>query len=301
MHDKDCQGNSIYPDPRLTVPMQQKRVLAIHDVSCFGRCSLTVALPIISATGSECTVIPTAVLSTHTGGFEGYTYRDLTEDILPIVEHWKGLDLRFDAVYTGFLGSFEQIGIVSGIFDRLKAQGTLIAVDPVMADNGKLYGIFPEDFPRGMRDLCAKADVIMPNITEACLMTGKEYVEGPYAREWVDDLLERLSSLGARQVILTGVFFETGTLGAAAHDAAAGTTDYAFRDLVPGYYHGTGDVFGSVAVAALVNGFGLAEANRFAVDFTVDSIIRSREAGTDVRFGVNFEAGIAGLLRDMEG
>jgi pyridoxine kinase len=280
--------------------MQQKRVLAIHDISCFGRCSLTVALPIISATGAECTVIPTAVLSTHTGGFSGYTYRDLTEDILPITEHWKKLDLRFDAVYTGFLGSFEQIGIVSGIFDGLRAQGTLVAVDPVMADNGSLYPIFPADFPQGMRELCGKADVIMPNITEACLMTGTDYTRGPYTREWIDDLLERLGGIGATRIILTGVHFDDVRLGAVAYDTATGDREYAFRDIVPGYYHGTGDVFGSVAVAALVGGFGLGEATRFAVDFTVDSIIRSHEAGTDVRFGVNFEAGIAKLLADME-
>ncbi|MDR1691034.1 MAG: bifunctional hydroxymethylpyrimidine kinase/phosphomethylpyrimidine kinase, partial [Candidatus Methanoplasma sp.] len=159
--------------------MTQKRVLAIHDVSCFGKCSITVALPIISSTGVECTVMPTAVLSTHTGGLTGYTYRDLTDDILPIMEHWKTLNIRFDAVYSGFLGSFEQIDIVSDIFDDLKKAGTMIIVDPVMADNGKLYPIFKKDFPKGMRKLCEKADVILPNITEATLLLEEDYIEGP--------------------------------------------------------------------------------------------------------------------------
>ncbi|MCL2786425.1 MAG: hypothetical protein FWD81_04305, partial [Methanomassiliicoccaceae archaeon] len=124
----------------------QKRVAAIHDISCFGRCSLTVALPIISAAGIETSVIPTAVLSTHTGGFTGFTYRDLTDDIRGIVDHWVSLGLKFDAVYTGFLGSFEQIDIMAETFGRLRSEDTTIIVDPVMADNGELYKIFPKDF-----------------------------------------------------------------------------------------------------------------------------------------------------------
>lgn len=152
--------------------MEQKRVLAIHDVSCVGKCSLTVALPIISATGVECSALPTAVLSTHTGGFTGYTYRDLTVDIMPIMNHWKSLNVRFDGIYTGFLGSFEQIDLVSDIFDQL-GEHALICVDPVMADNGQLYKVFPPTFPAGMRKLCAKADVILPNITEATLLLGE--------------------------------------------------------------------------------------------------------------------------------
>jgi pyridoxine kinase len=279
--------------------MHQKRVLAIHDISCFGRCSLTVALPIISATGLECTVMPTAVLSTHTGGFTGFTYRDLTEDMRPIVKHWKTLDLKFDSIYTGFLGSFEQIDIVSEIFDELKSKNTLIVVDPVMADNGELYKIFPKNFPQGMKKLCHKADVILPNITEACLMVGKEYIPGPYSKEWIEDLLERLGKLGAKKVVLTGVFFDEKKLGAAAYDIATSKTDYAFHDIIPGYYHGTGDVFGSVVVSSLVNGLNLKRANELAVDFTAESIVRTRDAGTDIRYGVNFEMGIPKLLKDM--
>lgn len=277
---------------------RQKRIVAIHDISCFGRCSLTVALPIISATGVECTVIPTAILSTHTGGFTGYTYRDLTDDITPIVDHWKTLDLRFDAIYTGFLGSFEQIDIVSRTFDRI-GNDALIVVDPVMADNGSLYKIFPENFPEGMKRLCAKADVIIPNITEAVLMLGEEYVEGPYTREYIEGLLKRLSKIGARNIILTGIFFEKDRLGAAAYDVHSNIITYHFRDTIPGYYHGTGDVFGSAVVASMLNGLTLSRANEIAVDFTVASILRTKDAGTDVRFGVNFEAGIPQLIKDI--
>lgn len=279
--------------------MVQKRVLAIHDISCFGRCSLTVALPIISATGSECTVIPTAVLSTHTGGFTGFTYRDLTEDIVPIVDHWKTLNLGFDYAYSGFLGSFEQIDIVKGIFEDLRDNGTKLAVDPVMADNGKLYTIFPENYPSAMRELCKIADVLMPNITEACLLLDEEYIEGPYTKEWVEDILVKLADMGAKNVILTGVYFDEDHLGSAAYCSETGITEYSFNRRIPGYYHGTGDVFGSVVVGSLACGKTLAEAGKLAVDFTVGSIARTKDEGTDIRFGVNFEAGLPQLMKDL--
>lgn len=279
--------------------MDQKRVLAIHDISCFGRCSLTVALPIISSAGVECTIIPTAVLSTHTGGFTGFTYRDLTDDLRPIVDHWRTLDLGFDAIYTGFLGSFRQIDIVSGIFDELGGDGTMIIVDPVMADNGSLYAIFPQEFPSGMRRLCSKADLILPNVTEAALMLGEEYRQGPYTTDYIEGLLRRLGSIGAKKIILTGVFTEADSLGAAAYDAETGEVSYAFHPLIPGYYHGTGDVFGSAVVSAIMNGLTLAEANTVAVNFTAESIMRTWRAKTDVRFGVNFEAGIPKFLKDL--
>jgi len=276
--------------------MAQKRVLAIHDISCFGRCSLTVAIPIISSTGAECTAMPTAVLSTHTGGFTGYTYRDLTDDLLPILEHWRTLGLRFDSIYTGFLGSFEQIDIVSKIFDELRNESTLIIVDPVMADNGELYPIFSKDFPGGMRKLCEKADVIIPNITEAVLLLGEEYVKGPYTEEYIEGLLKRLGKICPKRIILTGVFFNEAHLGAAAYDAGTGKISYSFHELIPGYYHGTGDVFGSVVVSALMNGSDLKEANAAAVEFTAESIERTKASGADIRFGVDFEEGLGKLI-----
>ena len=280
--------------------MVRKRVLAIHDISCFGKCSLTAALPIISSTGVECTVMPTAVLSTHTGGFTGYTYRDLTDDLIPILEHWKTLNLRFDSVYTGFLGSFRQIDIVSRIFDELAGDNTMIIVDPVMADNGELYPIFGKDFPAGMRRLCEKADVILPNITEAALLLGEEYIKGPYSEEYIEGLLKRLGKIGSKKIILTGVFFDNEHLGAAAYDAETDAVSYSFHEMIPGYYHGTGDVFGSVIVSALMNGADLKEANAAAVEFTAECIMRTRAEGTDVRFGVNFEDGIGKLIRRIK-
>ena len=277
--------------------MRQKRVLAIHDISCVGKCSLTTALPIISAAGIECSVIPTAVLSTHTGGFTGYTYRDLTSDIVPIVDHWATLDIKFDSIYTGFLGSFEQISIVVGIFDRMKE--SLKVVDPVMADGGKLYPIFDASFPKEMRKLCEKADVIMPNITEATLILGEEYKEGPYTMEYIEGLMDRLAGLGPKKIILTGVYFDNEKLGAASLDTITGDRSFYFSDRIPGYYHGTGDVFGSAVVAALMNSKSLSDSVRIAVDFTVGSIKRTYNAKTDLRFGVNFEEGLPQLIEDI--
>jgi len=275
----------------------QKRIVAIHDISCFGRCSLTVALPIISAAGIETSVIPTAVLSTHTGGFSDFTYRDLTDDILPIVKHWQSLNLNFDAIYTGFLGSFEQIEIISQVFDMLKTKDNLIIVDPVMADNGELYKIFTKDFPIGIKKLCQKADILIPNLTEAALLLEEPYKCGPYKKEYIEYMLKKLSGLGCKKVVLTGVFFDELNLGAAAYDANTDEISYAFSPKISGYYHGTGDVFGSALTASILKNKTLAQSIKIAVEFTAKSIERTYHAKTDIRFGVNFEEGLQDLLK----
>jgi len=278
---------------------QLKRVAAIHDISGFGKCSLTVALPIISAAGIEVSVLPTAVLSTHTGGFTGFTYRDLTEDMRPITEHWKSLNICFDAIYTGFLGSFEQLDLVTEFFETFKTKDNLILVDPVMADNGELYSIFSPEFALGMRKICEKADIIIPNLTEAALLTGEPYRQGPYSQSYIEDMMKKLSATGPRKIVLTGVYFNEEELGAATYDADSGDVAYYFEKRVPGYYHGTGDVFGSALLAAIMNGFPLNESAAIAVRFTVSSIRKTAQAGTDIRFGVNFEQTIPEFLRDL--
>ncbi|MDR0446047.1 MAG: pyridoxamine kinase [Oscillospiraceae bacterium] len=270
-----------------------RRVAAIHDISGFGKCSLTVALPILSAAGIECSVIPTAVLSTHTGGFEGYTYRDLTTDLLPIFRHWQREGLRFDAGYSGFLGSRAQVELVSEIFGEMKRDGAMIIVDPVMADNGQLYSSFGEDFPDGMRTLCAEADVIVPNITEAALMTGTAYREGPYTAEYIEGMLLKLAEITRGLVVLTGVFFDEARLGAAYIDAGSGGLGFALAERVPGSYHGTGDVFASMLVAGLLRGKPPREAVQTAAEFTSAAAKRTLDAGTDPRFGVDFEGGLS--------
>jgi len=277
--------------------MNAKRVLAVHDISCVGRCSLTVALPIISSVGLECSVLPTAVLSTHTGGFTGFTYRDLTDDIVPIKEHWRALGMRFGAIYTGFLGSFEQIDLVKGLIADFPE--ATVYVDPVMADKGKLYSVFGPDFPAGMRTLCEKADVIKPNITELSMMLGVEYREGPYTREYVSDMLERARAFGARKIVLTGISFRQGEIGSVYMDYGTGETGEVMRPEIPGYYHGTGDVFGSALVGACESGLSLGDAVECAVDLTVGSIARTHGSGEDVRYGVDFEPGLADYALDV--
>ncbi|WP_085536022.1 pyridoxamine kinase [Massilibacteroides vaginae] len=279
---------------------RQKRVAAVHDISGFGKCSLTVALPILSAAGIEAAALPTAVLSTHTGGISGFTYRDLTADIRPFTEHWNSLGLHFDALYSGFLGSFEQLDLVGEFFDTFKTDDNIILVDPVMADNGELYKIFTPEFAAGMAKLCEKADILVPNITEASFLLGEAYQEGPYTKTFIEDLLKKLTRLGADKIVLTGVFFDENELGAATYDKTTGTIDYLLAPRIPGYFHGTGDVFGSALLSGLLNGFSLSESAGIAVRYTTESIRRTFEAKTDIRFGVDFERSIPNFLKDLK-
>lgn len=265
----------------------QKRVLAIHDISCIGKCSLTVALPIISASGAECSILPTSVLSTHTGGFEGYTFKDLTDEIVPITNHWKTLNIKVDAIYTGYLGSFKQIDLMKQIFADFRTENNLICVDPVMGDNGKLYALFDNEFAKGMASLCGEADLIMPNLTEASYMTGIPYKESGYNETYILSVLEALHNLGVEKVVLTGVSFDNAHLGAAASEK--GEVTYIMNDRIEGYYHGTGDVFGSALVGAMTKDKPLKDAVKIAVDYTVACIRKTKDAATEARYGVCFE------------
>jgi pyridoxine kinase len=277
-----------------------KRVITIQDVSCVGKCSLTVALPILSAAGLEASILPTAILSTHTGGFTGYTFRDLTDDIQPVCENWKTLGLRVDALYTGYLGGHDQLALVSGIFNDFRQEDTLILVDPAMADEGRLYPAFDMSFALGMRELCSLADIIAPNLTEACLMLQLPYPGEDYDQAFIEDILRRLSALGPQKVVLTGVSFEDGKLGAAAWDASKSAFSYYFTDRVAGYYHGTGDIYSSVLLGALLNGASMQQAIRIACEFTVGTIRRTAAEGSDPKYGVDFEHGIGGLVQMIE-
>lgn len=270
----------------------QKRVIAVHDISCVGKCSLTVALPILSACGIECSVLPTAVLSTHTGGFTGYTFRDLTDDLEPIIGHWKSLDLHVDAIYTGYLGSFRQIEIVSRLFDTYK--DAIKLVDPVMADNGVLYKGFDMDFVSGMRDLCRKADIVIPNITEASLMLGREY-DSRFDTDVWGDIANELMALGPKAAVLTGATPSSDEIGAIYRTSDGGHGEK-FDTRVDGYYHGTGDVFGSAFLGAYLSGKSLGEAVNCAVVYTAEAIRRTQKAGTEPRYGVDFEGALPLLL-----
>ncbi len=278
--------------------MAQKRVAAIHDISCFGKCSLTVALPIISAAGIETAVIPTAVLSTHTGGFTGYAVRDLSEDIVPVARHWNSENITVDAVYTGYLCSKQQIYLVLEAARLISRDDTLLITDPVMADNGKLYKGFDPDYPKYMTELCANADIITPNITEAALMLGIKYRVGPYTEDYINSLLEGLYLKTHAKIVLTGVYYDNRRIGAAVYDGEK--KEYVFSERISASYHGTGDVFASTLTAALLNGRSLKAAAQIAVNFTCACIKRTAENDTDMRYGVNFESQIPNLIKYLE-
>ncbi len=275
-----------------------KRIVTVQDISCVGKCSLTVALPIISAMGVEAAIIPTAVLSTHTM-FSEFTVKDLTDQITPITEHWKRAGIDFDAIYTGYLGSFEQIDLMIKMFSDFRKENSIAFVDPAMADNGKLYPAFDEAFAKKMASLCAVADIIVPNITEACFMTGTEY-RTEYDEAYVKELLQKLAALGAKICLLTGVSFEKGTTGVMGYEKATGEYFYYSHKQHSRSYHGTGDVFSSTCIGAIMNGLDWKKAATVAADYTAECIKLTIEDPKGNDYGVNFEQAIPYLLKKLE-
>ncbi len=276
--------------------MSFKRILTVQDISCIGQCSLTVALPILSACGIETGILPSAVLSTHTGGFTGYTFRDLTEDMPAIQSHWLKEGLRFDAFYTGFLGSAKQIGYVKDIFATLGRGDALKIVDPAMADFGKLYPGFDGEFVKEMISLCTAADVILPNLTEACLMTGTPYPE-QYDEAFIDGILEKLSHIGAKAIILTGIGFKPDETGVIVCEN--GVKQHYVHKRIERGCHGTGDVYSSTFTGCLMRGRSLYDAARIAADFTL-RCIENTLSDEGHWYGVNFESALPELLRMLE-
>lgn len=272
--------------------MPYKKLLTIQDISCVGQCSLTVALPILSACGMETCILPSAVLSTHTAGFSGFTVRDLTDDIPAIRDHWIKENIKFDAIYTGYLGSLYQIELVKSIFASLKAEGGLTIVDPAMADNGKLYPAFNEEYAAAMATLCGQADITVPNITEACIMTGMDYKE-TYDEAYIQALLEKTAALGAKAVVLTGVSYATDRTGVAVY--RDGKQTYYEHYKYPKGCHGTGDVYASAFVGALANGKTPEESARIAADYTL-KCIENTQGDPDHWYGVKFETALTDLM-----
>ena len=282
-----------------------KRIITIQDISCVGKCSLTVALPIISAMGVEACVLPTAVLSTHTA-FKGFTFRDLTQDIKPICEHWKNEKIHFDAIYTGYLGSFEQLDLMKQLIDDFGGKDTITIVDPCMADNGKLYPGFTQEFAFAMAKLCSKANVIVPNLTEASFMLGVPYVASGYDQAYIEDMLRKLAALGAKKVVLKGIEFEKdqkslkkveGKIGVASYDAEQDKFSWYFHKKMPVSFHGTGDIFASVLTGALMKGFTLEKSYSLAADYVVESIKATLNHKDYNWYGVDFEAAMPYLVK----
>lgn len=275
--------------------MNEKRVLTIQDISCVGQCSLTVALPIISACGLETVILPSAVLSNHTGGFKSWTFRDLTDDMPAIEQKWIDEGIKFDAIYTGYLGSARQIDIVKHIFETCSKTDCVRIVDPAMADNGKLYYGFDMDFVKEMSRLCAAADYILPNVTEGSLITGMEYRE-TYDEAYVRELAEKLSALGPHTVVLTGISYEPSTTGVVVYEN--GEMSYYQHYRLPKGSHGTGDVYASSFTGALMHGHSAFDAAKIAADYTV-KCIENTQTDPEHWYGVKFEAVLPELIRAL--
>lgn len=271
-----------------------KRVLTIQDISCLGKCSLTIALPVISALGSETVILPTAVLSTHTM-FQNFTCRDLSDQIEPITNHWKREGVTFDAIYTGYLGTIGQIDQVRELFRSFREKGAMIIVDPVMADNGKLYPAFDMDYVRKNAELCAEADIIVPNITEAALMTGMEYRE-EYGEDYIRELLAGLNELGAGISVLTGVSLEKGKTGVMGYERKSGDYYVYQNRRIDAAYHGTGDLFSSTCVGEILKGRDWRDAMRIAADYTAHTIEATLQNPEKPWYGVDFETTLPDLL-----
>lgn len=275
--------------------MDYKRILTVQDISCFGQCSLTVALPILSACGVETVILPSAVLSTHTGGFTDFTFRDLTDDIPKIAAHWKKEGIDFDAIYTGYLGSEKQIDMVTDIFKTLSRPDCVKIVDPAMADNGKLYYGFDQAYADAITRLCKEADYVLPNITEVCFMTGLEYKE-KYDEDYVNKALDALDRIGIKNVILTGISYDDETTGVVIK--LGNSTDYYKHRKLPVGSHGTGDIFASAFSGALLRGRSEYDSAKIAADYTLRCIENS--AGDEShRYGAKFETAIPYLIEEL--
>lgn len=278
--------------------LHDKKVLTVQDISCVGQCSLTVALPIISACGIETAILPSAVLSTHTAGFSGYTFRDLTDDIPAIVNHWEKEGIAFDAIYTGYLGSARQIALVKNMFERVATPDCIKIVDPAMADGGKLYPCFDEAFAKEMATLCGKADIALPNITEAAMMTDMPYKGEGYDEAYIRTLMEKVLELGAKTVVLTGVSYREGELGVAVLSKGDAEISYYFHERLAKGCHGTGDIYASAFVGALVRGKAPLAAAKIAADFTLAGMKATQ--GDDAHwYGTKFEKALPMLIGEL--
>ncbi len=273
---------------------KQKRIIAINDISGFGKCSLTVAVSILGAAGFETCTIPTAVLSAHTG-FKGYTFRDLTDNILPVAEHWKELNLSFDGIYSGYLGSKEQVKCVEKIMDMFSVGIKL--VDPVMGDDGVLYDGFDESYPEEMKKLIKRADIIVPNVTECCLLTGIPY-RSEHSKEYIVSLFEGLKKECDATIVITGINSQEDKISTAIYEN--GVITYIENDRQRAVYSGTGDVFASTFMAAMMREKNVVSAAKVAADFVGECIEITKKVSSHRHYGINFELNTKSLLEKLD-
>ena len=273
------------------------KVAAVQDLSGLGRCSLSVVLPVLSVMGAQCCPLPTAVLSAHTAfpAPEAAAFQDLTGAMEQTLRHWEALHTSFDAIYSGFLGSLQQIGVLRRLIQRFRQKETLVLIDPVMGDHGRVYRTYTPEMCAQMIQLAAEADLITPNLTEAALLLGEPFDRIPASQAGIEEWLRRLSLGGKRSVVITGVGLAPKALGAGCLDARSGKIRFAMARQEPGQFFGTGDLFAAVLLGSLLRGETLSESTARAVDFIQKSVARTLAAGTPMLEGVQFEP----LLREL--
>lgn len=276
--------------------MKQKRLVTIQDLSCFGKCSLTVALPVISALGTETVVLPTAVLSTHTGEFENYTFHPLYDEFRGICDHWESLGIEFDAIYVGYIGSNELICAVSDFIDRFKKEDTVVFIDPVMADNGKFYSGLSEDYAKKLASLCRKADIISPNMTEAMILSGNSPADYKKTAS-LKEIAKKLSDI-CDNVIITGIHNKD-TISTAAYEKGSDDIYFVDKPLYDGVFYGSGDLFASAFIGMYLDGAALHDATKAASDFVNECILKTLDERDRYWYGLKFEQSLS-ILTDYQ-
>ena len=274
-----------------------KKVAAVHDLSCIGRCSLTVIIPILSSLGIQVCPLPTAVLSTHFGGFSNVAFCDFTDHILAFAAHWKREGLSFDCIYSGFLASERQIDVVSAFIDEFSENRPLILVDPVMGDEGQLYSVYTPVMQEQMKTLVRKADILTPNYTEACFLLGETYQATIPARAPMRNWLVRLADFGPSMVVITGIPAANNQIVNLGYDRRTEAYWEITSEHIPVRYPGTGDIFASILLGALLQGSSLPEAIQRAADFVAKAVQTTFAANTPPREGVLLEQALPWLGR----
>ena len=262
-----------------------KKILTIQDISCYGQCSITVALPILSAWGYETAILPSAVLSTHTSGFKNFTVHDLSNEIPKIINHWKQEGLKYDVLYAGYLGEEQHIDLVIQIKNELLNKDGFFVLDPVMGDNGKLYPAFDDNYVKALKRLLKEADIILPNLTEACFLTDSKYLEN-YDEKYIKDIVNKLLDNGAKRIVLTGISYEKGMTGVVIYDENG--YQYFKHQKIDKSYHGTGDVYASTFLGAYLNNNSIYKSAQVAASFVVKAIKNTIDDPSH-NYGVKFE------------
>jgi len=279
----------------------QKRAVAINDISCYGRCALTVTLPVLSAAGVECAIVPTVVLSTHLA-YPAPVIHSMTDSLAGITDHFKSIGAEFDAIAIGYLNDAAQTALIMDFIDKFKSDKTIILADPTMADHGKMYGnpAFDRNFLEGMRNIVKKSDYTVPNITEAAFLCGLPFENAPHTKEYIEKLLYALAELGPKYPVVTGIAFEDSKIGSACLDSKTGRISYSFAKKFEGRFIGTGDLFAAAFLGAVMNGFSPEASCESAAAFVSYSIEKSLKVNTPDSMAINFEQSLPFYMKKLD-